>query len=241
MKFPSPLIEARLIKRYKRFLADAEFETGEVITAHCANPGAMTGVKEPGYKIWLSKSDNPKRKLKYSWEIVEVSDIKPVLVGINTAHPNKLVEEAISDGIISELRGYDTLKREVKYGKNSRIDVLLKDSEKRDCYVEVKNVHLIREHPKAEFPDSVTARGAKHLEELSDMVKSGYRAVLVFLIQRSDAESISVARDIDPNYAAAMDKAIDAGVEVLAYSCKLSVDEIVVDRPVPFVHEPALA
>ncbi len=236
MKFKSSLIKAKLIKRYKRFLADAELENGEIITAHCANPGAMTGVKDEGATIWLSESDNPKRKLKYSWELIELqNNIDNVFVGINTSHPNKLVEEAIHNQMIPELDGYATLKREVKYGQNSRIDILLTSSGKKNCYVEVKNVHLMRTQGHAEFPDSVTTRGAKHLDELSDMVKQGHRSVLIFLIQRDDAESVSVAKDIDPNYNKAMEKALKQGVEILAYSCNLSPEGIEVSRSVPFL------
>lgn len=235
MQFDEPLTEARLIKRYKRFLADAELENGEIVTAHCANPGAMLGVSAAGSRIWLSKSNNPKRKLKYSWELIEVETEKaPTLVGINTAHPNKLVEEAILNATITELQGYDTLRREVKYGKNSRVDILLSSEGKPDCYVEVKNVHLVREPGLAEFPDSVTARGAKHLAELADVVKEGKRAALVYLIQRDDVEHIKVARDIDPNYAMQMDKACDIGIEILAYSCKLTHQSIKAVNSIPY-------
>lgn len=235
MEFQDTLIEARLIKRYKRFLADAELDNGDIITAHCANPGAMTGVNMAGSRIWLSKSNNPKRKLKYSWELIEVEmGKKPTIVGINTAHPNKLVEEAILNGTITELQDYDTLRREVKYGTNSRIDILLSDEQKDDCYVEVKNVHLMREAKLAEFPDSVTTRGAKHLDELSEMVKEGHRAVMVFLVQRADAKEVKVARDIDPNYGAALDRAVENGVEILCYSCKLTPNSIEVVKSVPF-------
>ncbi len=237
MKFSTPLLKARLVKRYKRFLADAILENGDEITAHCANPGAMLGLKDPDMTIWLSESNNPKRKLKYSWELVQVEDYdKPSLVGINTAHPNKLVEEAILGGKIKELDGYGALKREVKYGKNSRIDILLSDENKADCYVEVKNVHLMREQGLAEFPDSVTTRGAKHLRELSDMVAEGHRSVLVFLIQRDDADNMTIAKDIDPAYAEAMDEALKAGVEILAYSCDLSINGIEVTKSIPFAN-----
>ena len=236
MEFPEPLIAARLIKRYKRFLADAELENGEVITAHCANPGSMLGVSEAGARIWLSKSNNPKRKLKYSWELIEVENgKKPSLVGINTSHPNKLVEEAILNEKISELKDYETLKREVKYGTNSRIDILLTDSQKTDCYVEVKNVHLLREKNLAEFPDSVTTRGAKHLNELSEMIKNGCRSVMVFLIQREDVKKFDIARDIDPNYDEAFKMAKKTGVEMLAYSCKITPQSIKVAKQIEIV------
>lgn len=230
MKFAAPLTEGILIKRYKRFLADIKLADGSEITAHCANPGAMLGLKEPGQRVWLSKSDNPKRKLAFSWELTEVDN---TIVGINTAHPNRLVEEAIHDGTITELQGYENLKREVKYGKNSRIDILLSDDDKPDCYVEVKNVHMLRTPRLYEFPDSVTARGAKHLDELSDMVAEGHRSVMVYLVQRDDGDRLKFSAEIDPNYAAALTRAHKAGVEAIAYVCKLTPQGIETYRSVP--------
>lgn len=238
MKFPNPLIKGTLIKRYKRFLADVTLETGEEITAHCANPGSMLGLKDPGSTVWLSPATNPKRKLKYSWELIETNDFnKKTLVGINTSLPNKLAEEAILNGTIKELLDYQNLKREVKYGENSRIDILLDNPEinEQKCYVEIKNVHLLRENNLAEFPDSVTARGAKHLKELSDMVKQGHRAVMFYLIQREDCTSFSLAEDIDKAYKDAFLKAIDTGVEAIAYKCKLTTTEIKVTKPVKII------
>ncbi|QDG77019.1 DNA/RNA nuclease SfsA [Labrenzia sp. PHM005] len=230
MKFPAPLVSGRLVKRYKRFLADVVLdESGEEITAHCANPGSMLGLKEPGSLVWLSQSDNPKRKLKYSWEVIEADG---ALVGINTAHPNKLVEEALIDGRIPELAGFETLRCEVKYGKNSRIDILLEQADASKTYVEVKNVHLMREPGLAEFPDSVTARGAKHLGELADMVREGHRAAMVFLVQRPDCAKLSLAADIDPNYAAAFKAAAEAGVETYAIGCDVRLDGIDADKDV---------
>ncbi len=231
MKLPTPLIPARLLKRYKRFLADMKLENGDVITAHCANPGSMMGLKDEGSLCWLSKSDNPKRKLAYSWELMEVDG---ALVGINTAHPNRIVEEAILAGAIPELTEYEHVQREVKYGQNSRIDLLLRSDGKRDCYVEVKNVHLLREAGLAEFPDSVTKRGAKHLAELSDMAEQGHRAVMLYLIQRTDAQQFDFARDIDPAYGEAFDKAIERGVEAYGYACKITTEEITLTDPIPF-------
>ncbi len=234
MQFPAPLIPGQLIKRYKRFLADVKFEDGSMTTAHCANPGSMLGLAEPGSTVWMSESDNPKRKLKYSWELVEVDlGAGPTLVGINTSHPNPLVAEAIQSGVITELSGYPALRREVKYGVSSRIDILLEDNALNRCYVEIKNVHLMRESGHAEFPDSVTARGAKHLGELANMVREGHRAVMVYLIQRNDAEQFSLARDIDPAYGEAFDAAKQAGVEALAYSCAISPSGIDVVKRIP--------
>ncbi|WP_417689977.1 DNA/RNA nuclease SfsA [Roseibium sp.] len=228
MKFQAPLVSGRLVKRYKRFLADVILdEDGSEITAHCANPGSMLGLKEPGSRVWLSRSDNPTRKLKFSWEIMEADG---ALVGINTAHPNGLVEEALTAGVIPELSGFSSLRREVKYGKNSRIDILLEHESGKNVYVEVKNVHLMREAGLAEFPDSVTARGAKHLAEMADMVGQGHRAAMVFLVQRPDCARMSLAADIDPNYAKAYEIARKAGVEAYAIGCAVTTDGIEVDK-----------
>lgn len=235
MKFPAKLVKGRLLKRYKRFLADVELDTGEQVTAHCANPGSMLGLKEPGITVWLSPAQNPERKLKWDWQLSEI-DIhgQSALVGINTNHPNAIVAEAIEAGHVAELTGYASAKREVKYGKNSRIDILLQDGGKAPCYVEVKNVHLLRDKGLAEFPDSVTARGAKHLGELAEMVKDGHRAVMFYLVQRDDADHMKLAADIDPAYAEAFTKAHKAGVEALAYCCKLGVEGIELDRRIDF-------
>jgi len=236
MLFPTPLIRGKLIKRYKRFLADVKLDNGEEITAHCANPGSMLGLSEPGSRVWLSQNDNPKRKLKYSWELLQVDmGAGPTLVGINTSLPNALVADAISSGIISELSGYPAMRREVKYGVNSRIDLLLEKVDLSRCYVEVKNVHLMRKLGLAEFPDSVTSRGKKHLIELSSMVAEGHRAVMVYLIQRGDGEVFSLARDIDPAYGEAFDEAMRAGVEAIAYMCELSPAGIEVTHRVPII------
>jgi len=236
MKFHAPLLKGRLIKRYKRFMADVELETGETVTAHCANSGSMLSVNEPGAEVWLSPAKNPDRKLKYTWEMIRIGRS---LVGINTGHPNYLVSEAIEAGKVKELKGYESLRREVKYGKNSRIDVLLEDPKKGLCYVEVKNVTMRRDLKSGapvEFPDGVTARGAKHLVELSDMVKEGHRAVMFYLVQRGDgAGGVTIARDIDPAYGAALDKARTQGVEIVAYGCKLTSDGITLAKAVPFL------
>ncbi|MCW1839191.1 DNA/RNA nuclease SfsA [Prosthecomicrobium hirschii] len=232
MRFPRPLITGRLVRRYKRFLADVDLDTGESVTAHCANPGSMLGLAAPGMRVWLSRSDDPKRKLAYSWELVEADG---ALVGINTAWPNRLVEAAVRDGTIGELAGYAALRREVKYGRNSRVDMLLEDEARGRAYVEVKNVHLLRRAGLAEFPDSVTARGAKHLDELADQVAEGHRAMMVYLIQRPDADRFALAADIDPTYARAFDRAAARGVEAVAYACRITPEEIAVERKVPMV------
>ena len=229
MRFSAPLIPATLVKRYKRFLADVVLPSGETITAHVANPGAMTGLAAPGAQVWLSKSDKPGRKLPYSWELVEVDLGGGLeLVGVNTGHPNPLIGTALADGAIAELAGYGSIRREVKYGRNSRVDFLLEGQGKSPCYLEVKNVHLMRRQGLAEFPDCVTARGAKHLAELSDMMAAGNRAVMLFLIQIGSATRFALARDIDPAYGAAFDKARAAGVEAIAYRCGVTTEGIVV-------------
>jgi sugar fermentation stimulation protein A len=234
MKLP-PLVTGRLIQRYKRFLADVQLDSSEVVTAHCANPGSMMGLSAPGSRVWLSVSSDPKRKLKHSWKLIEVDfGWKGLqLVSIDTGHPNTLAEEAIRAGIIKELGGYTTLRREVKYGKNSRIDLLLTGEGREDAYVEVKNVHLMRTPGLVEFPDSVTSRGAKHLEELGDMVEQGHRAVMLFVVQM-DGDSFAIASDIDKAYGAALDRAKARGVEVLVYVCRMGLDEIVIDRRIGF-------
>jgi sugar fermentation stimulation protein A len=235
MRFPAPLIPATLRRRYKRFLADVVLPGGEEVTVHVANPGAMTGLAMPGLKVWLSKSDKPGRKLPYSWELVEVDLGGGVeMVGINTGHPNALAADAIAAGAIPELSGYAAVRREVRYGRNSRVDFLLQSPGRPDCYVEVKNVHLMRTSGLAEFPDSVTARGARHLDELAKAVASGARAVMLFLIQIGSARRFALARDIDPAYGAAFDRARGQGVEACAYRCALTCEGIEVAAPVPF-------
>lgn len=234
MKFSSPLKPGRLVKRYKRFLADIELENGEAITASCPNTGSMLGLTDPGINVWVSESDNPKRKYRHTLELVE-NDIGkgPSLVGINTGHPNKIVAEAITENRIAPLKGYASLKREQKYGKASRIDILLEDEAKGRAYVEIKNVHLMRNPGLAEFPDSVTERGVKHLQELGDMAEQGHRAVMLFLVQRADATRMSPCPDIDPTYAEALARAIDRGVETLAYRCDITPEQVRLAKSIP--------
>lgn len=233
MKLPKPLLRGKLIKRYKRFLADVELEDGRIVTAHCVNSGSMLGIKEPDFEVWLSQSDNPRRKLKYTWELIK---IQKTLVGVNTSYPNVLVAEAIENGVISELAGYDFLRREVKYGKNSRIDLLLEGVGKPPCYVEVKSVTLKRKmNDKAEFPDAVTIRGAKHLIELADMVSKGNRAVMIYLVQREDCVTFTTADDIDPSYGMGLRTALEKGVKAYCYACHVRTDEIKIAKPLPII------
>jgi sugar fermentation stimulation protein A len=233
MRFSAPLVPATLVRRYKRFLADVVLPSGETVTVHCANPGSMIGLNTAGARVWLSKSHNPNRKLAHSWELIEV-DLGggAELVGINTVYPNALAAEAIAAGAIAELAGYASVRREVKYGKNSRVDFLLAGSDRPPCYVEIKNVHLMRQPGLAEFPDAVTKRGAKHLHELGDMVTAGARAVMLFLIQIGSARRFKLARDIDPAYGKAFDAARTMGVEAIAYRCGISREGIEVIEPV---------
>ncbi len=238
VQFSPPLIEATLIRRYKRFLADMRLADGSEITVHCPNPGSMAGLTEPGNRTWISDSQNPKRKLQFTWELTEISGFDgPVMVGVNTNRPNELAREAIESDFIAPLSGYSGLKREVKYGQNSRIDILLEHDDRPPCYVEVKNVHFVRAPDLHEFPDSVTARGAKHLEELGDMVEAGHRAVMLYVIQRQDGSRFKLASDIDTGYAKAYKRAKLRGVEALALRCRISpdtiepVDLIPIDQP----------
>lgn len=243
MHLPQPLTRGRLERRYKRFLADVTLEDGRLVTAHCANPGSMIGLADPGLEVWLSWHDNPKRKLPWSLELARLPDdpargLDGSLVGLNTSHPNRIAAEAIAAGQIAELAGYDRLRPEVRYGANSRIDLLLEaDDGRPPCYVEIKNVHLRRPdgpHPSAaEFPDAVTARGTKHLRDLADRVAAGDRAVMLYLVQRQDCDHFRVAADIDPAYAAGLAAAVAAGVETICYACRIDLKAIEVSHPLP--------
>jgi sugar fermentation stimulation protein A len=234
MKLPADLVPATLLRRYKRFLADVELADGSMITAHVANPGAMIGLQAPGARVWLSKSPSKTRKLPFSWELIEADfGNGPELVGVNTMHPNAIVAEALAANAIPELAGYDTIRREVKYGAASRVDFLLEHPSRPPCYVEVKNVHMMRQPSLAEFPDSVTARGARHLDELAAMVATGARAVMLFVVQIGSSTAFALARDIDPAYGRAFDKARAAGVEAIAYTCRIDHDGIVLAGRVP--------
>lgn len=236
MKFSSALIPATLLRRYKRFLADVELADGQTLTVHVANPGAMTGLQAAGARVWLSKSQLKTRKLPYSWELVEADfGSGTELVGVNTGHPNALVAEALAANRIPEFRGYDRIRREVRYGQASRVDFLLARDGQPPCYLEVKNVHLMRRKGLAEFPDSVTARGARHLAELAAMAGTGARAALLYVVQIGSAGSLAVAEDIDPAYGQAFRLARRNGVEALAYTCRVGRDGITLAKAIPIL------
>ncbi|HET6420257.1 MAG TPA: DNA/RNA nuclease SfsA [Geobacteraceae bacterium] len=230
MKLPRPLYPGALIRRYKRFLADVELDGGETVTAHCPNSGSMKGCAVPGGRVLLSRSGNPKRKLGYTWELAQVNGS---WAGINTGLPNRLAAEAIESGIIPELAGYDSIRPEVKYGKDSRIDLLL-SGPRGLCYVEVKNVTLV-EGSKALFPDAETLRGRKHLKELMREVRDGNRGVIFFVVQRADARTLAPADAIDPEYGRLLRLAVKSGVEALAWQADVTPEEIRLVRPLEVI------
>ena len=239
MKLPQPMIPGRLVRRYKRFLADVVLEdTGELVTASTPNTGSMMSLLDEGNRVWLSVSDDPKRKYRHRWELVEVNGpAGHAMVGLNTGLPNRLAEEAIRNGIIPELAEYGTIRREVRFGEeNSRADLLLEAEGKPPVYVEVKNVTLSRSPGLAEFPDAVTQRGTKHLRELARVVEQGLgRAAMIYMCQRTDAERCALAADIDPRYVEEWQKAKEAGVEMYALACCISPQEVVATRVIPIV------
>lgn len=229
MRFQTDLVPARLIRRYKRFLADCVLDDGREIIAHCPNPGSMMGLANEGMKIWLEPNDDPKKKLKYGWRLVDHENGH--FTGIDTSVPNRALRKALENSEIPELSAYKTVRPEVKYGENSRIDFLLTQDGLPDAYVEVKSVTLNRQPHLVEFPDSVTARGAKHLNELKNMAAKGHRAVMLYLVQRTDCSRFTLAHDIDPAYHAAYIKARDAGVETLCIATHITPDEITIGAP----------
>ncbi len=231
MEFAQPLVPARLIRRHSRFLAEAELADGRAVTAHCPNPGSMMGLAAPGTAIWLEPNDDPRRKLRFGWRLVELPGGH--WAGIDTSVPNRVVGEALREGRIPELADLAEIRAEVRYGTRSRVDFRGLGPDGRATYIEVKNVHLRREGDWAEFPDCVTARGAKHLGELAAMVAEGERAVMLYCVQRDDCARLRLAADLDPGYAEAAAAARAAGVEMLAFACRLSRREIVLDRPIP--------
>ena len=231
MRFARPLVRGTLLKRYKRFLADVMLDDGRTVTAHCANPGAILGLSDPGLAVWLEPNDDPKRSLRFAWRLVEFG--AGHLVGIDTSLPNRIVAEALAAGAVPALAGYAAVRPEVRYGTRSRIDFLLTDPGLADAWVEVKNVHLSRGHGLAEFPDSVTARGTRHLVELAAMAAGGARAVMLYLVQRTDCDRFRLAADLDPSYAAAFAAAREAGVEAIAHRCGIDCERIALAEPLP--------
>lgn len=223
MIFDPPLVPATLVRRYKRFLFDAVLEDGCAITGSCPNTGSMRGLTTPGSKVWLSEHEGGTRKYRHRLELVEADG---TVVGINTALPNRLAEEAILSGAIAQLSGYSTLRREQRFGTKSRVDLLLSEPGRPDAYVEVKNVHFMRHKGLGEFPDTATVRGTKHLDELATVAASGHRAVMLYVIQRNDCDRMRICDDLDPTYAAAFQRATLRGVEAYAIACHVSSKEI---------------
>lgn len=229
MRFQTELVPARLIRRYKRFLADCLLDDGREVVAHCANPGSMMGLALPDSKIWLEPNEDPKKKLNYGWRLIDHENGH--FTGVDTSLPNKVLRAALEAQEVEPLSAYGTVRPEVKYGTNSRIDFLLTETGLPDAYVEVKSVTLSRQPGSAEFPDSVTKRGTKHLGELAEMVRAGHRAVLLYLVQRTDCTEVSVAADIDPTYAMAFDEALRAGVETLCIGTHITPKGITLANP----------
>lgn len=223
MIFSPPLVPARLIRRYKRFLFDAVLDDGREITGFCPNTGSMLGLSAPGSRIWLSEHDSPNRKYAHAFELIEAEG---TLVGVHAALANRLAEEAIRAGLVSDLSTYPVLAREQRYGTRSRIDFLLSAPDRPSVYVEVKNVHFVRRPGLAEFPDTVTARGARHLDELIEIVRGGQRAVMLYLVQREDCDALSICGDLDPTYARTFERAMAEGVEAYAVKCRVTPAEI---------------
>ena len=232
MQLPQAMAHGRLVQRYKRFFADVALDGGGMVTAHCPNPGAMLGLNSPGLPAWVSPAAGVKRKLAWTLELIEADG---GLVGINTMRPNGLVAEALAADAIPELAGYASHRREVRFGEASRVDFVLENDGRAPCWLEVKNVHLRRTGTLAEFPDCVAARSSKHLRELTARVAAGDRAVQLFVIQRTDCDRFAACADLDPVYAAGLDAAARAGVEVLCYACDISLQQITIDRALPWV------
>ena len=230
MDFDPPMVRGTLLKRYKRFLADVKLANGETVIAHCPNPGSMKTCAEPGWIAWVTPANNPKRKLKWTLELVESPTTRML---VNTARPNRIVEEALHGDQIAELMGYETIRPEVKYGENSRIDLLCTHPEKRDCYVEIKNVTYLGTDGVAAFPDSVSKRAAKHMRELSQMVDEGHRAVVFFLVSRTDTAGMRPADELDPAYGEALRAAIEHGVEAIAYQVDFEDQRVTVAHRLP--------
>lgn len=237
MRFPTPLVPAVLIRRYKRFLADIRLQDGREVTAHCPNPGSMIGLAEPGARIWVEPNQNPARKLGYGWRLNELENGH--FVGIDTAAANRVVRAALAAEELPELAGYEKHRPEVRFGQRSRVDFLLQQADRPDAYVEVKSVTLVRRCGLAEFPDSVSARATRHLDELAAVAKTGCRAVLLYLVQRTDCVGVGVAADLDPDYANAVARARRKGVEVVVHDVEITPDAIGIGKALPVYRDPA--
>ncbi|MEE9388136.1 MAG: DNA/RNA nuclease SfsA [Paracoccaceae bacterium] len=233
MQFQTPLIPGTLIRRYKRFLADVLLDDGRKVVAHCPNTGAMTGLDGPGIRVWLEPNDDPKKKLNYGWRLSELGGGH--WVGIDAMVPNRVVGEALRTKGVAELADYSGVRPEVKYGVKSRIDFLLTEPGLPDTYVEVKNVHLSRTPGWAEFPDAKTERGARHLDEMAEMVRAGHRAVMFYLVQRTDCHRFRLAGDVDARYASAFAAARTAGVDVLCYDTLIDTGSVSLGQPLQVV------
>ena len=229
MKFKERLLQGTFDKRYKRFFVDIKYKN-KIITGHCPNSGSMMGLLNEGNRVWFSESDKPNRKLKYTLEIIEV---EKKMVGINTLLTNKIVLEALNCKKINSLVKFDNIKTEVKFSDNTRFDFLLCNN-KEKCFLEVKNVTLVREKKIAEFPDAVTSRGTKHLNELSNAKEKGYQSYILYLIQREGCDSFKISKDIDERYNIAFSKALNGGVKILCYDCKLSNEEIKLNNQINY-------
>lgn len=231
MRFQTPLVPGRLVRRYKRFLADVVLDDGREVTAHCPNPGAMLGLADPGLRIWLEPNDDPRKKLRHGWRLAELPGGH--LAGIDTGVPNRVVAEALAAGAVPALAAYTDIRPEVAYGTRSRVDFLARGPGLPDAFIEVKNVHLRREGDWAEFPDCVTARGAKHLAELALVAGAGHRAVMLYVVQRTDCARLRLAGDLDPAYRAAALDAAARGVEMLAHATAITLHGVTLDRALP--------
>ena len=225
------LTRGTLVKRYKRFLADVRLDSGDLVTAHCVNSGTMKECSEPGSPVYLSLHDNPKRKLKYTWEMIRMPES---LVGVNTMVPNRLVKKSIEGGLVEQLKGYENVKAEVKVSDRSRLDLLLTNGEKENCFVEIKNCTLVKDGL-ASFPDAVTTRGRKHLVELQVLAKEGNRSIIFFLVQRMDAKAFTSADNIDPAYGKELRKAKNNGVEIIVYDVIIDLNRIVLGKKIPHI------
>ena len=236
MHFENPLIEGVLIQRYKRFLADVRLPDGRVVIAHVPNSGTMRSCSDPGSRVWISPATDPRRKLKWTLEIIEVGD--DTLALVNTYLPNRIVREAIEAGLVPALGGYPQVRAEVKYGERSRVDLLLQADGRPRCWVEVKNVTLLEEPGLARFPDAVTTRGTRHLRELMNVVEQGERGVLFFHVPRGDADEVRPADTVDPVYGQTLRQAAEAGVEIMAWRARVTTAEVVLLRPIPVILDP---